>query len=44
VLSRSGRYELPQASKLTLARGLISLVAQELAARGGVRRRGTALA
>jgi phosphopantothenoylcysteine decarboxylase / phosphopantothenate---cysteine ligase len=44
VLSRSGRYELGRASKLTLAHGLIQLVAQELAARGGQRRRGTALA
>jgi phosphopantothenoylcysteine decarboxylase / phosphopantothenate---cysteine ligase len=44
VLSRSGRYELGRASKLALAQGLIRLVAQELAARGGQRRRGTALA
>jgi phosphopantothenoylcysteine decarboxylase / phosphopantothenate---cysteine ligase len=44
VLSRSGRYELGRASKLALARGLIQLLAQELAARGVVRRRGTALA
>src|SRR5579862_2788885 len=44
VLSRTGRYELGQASKLTLARGLIALIAQEMAARGVIRRRGTALA
>ena len=44
VLSRGARHELPRAGKLTLARGLIALIAQELAARGGVRKRGTALA
>jgi phosphopantothenoylcysteine decarboxylase / phosphopantothenate---cysteine ligase len=46
VLSRSARHELPRADKLTLARGLIALVAQELAARlpAAVRARGTALA
>jgi phosphopantothenoylcysteine decarboxylase / phosphopantothenate---cysteine ligase len=44
VLSRSGRHELAQAGKLTLARGLVALIAQELAARGGARTRGTALA
>ena len=44
VLSRNGRYELGQASKLTLARGLIGLIAQEMAARGVIRRLGTALA
>jgi phosphopantothenoylcysteine decarboxylase / phosphopantothenate---cysteine ligase len=45
VLSRSGRHEFARADKLTLARGLISLIAQELAARGGAsRQRGTALA
>jgi len=44
VLSRTGRYELGQANKLTLARGLIALIAQEMAARGVIRRRGTALA
>jgi phosphopantothenoylcysteine decarboxylase/phosphopantothenate--cysteine ligase len=44
VLSRSGRYELARADKLTLARGLMALVAQELAARGEARKRGTALA
>jgi phosphopantothenoylcysteine decarboxylase/phosphopantothenate--cysteine ligase len=44
VLSRGGRHELGRAGKLTLARGLIALIAQELAARGGAARRGTALA
>jgi len=44
VLSRAARHELARAGKLTLARGLIALIAQELAARGGVRKRGTALA
>ena len=44
VLSRSGRHELSRAGKLTLARGLVALIAQELAARGGARTRGTALA
>jgi phosphopantothenoylcysteine decarboxylase / phosphopantothenate---cysteine ligase len=43
VLSRSARHELARADKLTLARGLIALIAQELAARG-TRRLGTALA
>jgi phosphopantothenoylcysteine decarboxylase/phosphopantothenate--cysteine ligase len=44
VLSRGARHELARAGKLTLARGLIALIAQELAARGGARKRGTALA
>jgi phosphopantothenoylcysteine decarboxylase/phosphopantothenate--cysteine ligase len=44
VLSRGARHELGRASKLSLARGLITLIAQELAARGGKRQRGTALA
>jgi phosphopantothenoylcysteine decarboxylase / phosphopantothenate---cysteine ligase len=44
VLSRGGRHELGRAGKLTLARGLIALIAQELVARGGACRRGTALA
>jgi len=44
VLSRTGRYELGRAGKLNLARGLIALIVQELAARGGARKRGTALA
>jgi phosphopantothenoylcysteine decarboxylase / phosphopantothenate---cysteine ligase len=42
VLSRTGRAELARADKLTLARGLIALVAQELAARGEARKRGSA--
>jgi phosphopantothenoylcysteine decarboxylase / phosphopantothenate---cysteine ligase len=44
VLGRNARHELGRAGKLTLARRLVALVAQELAARGGVRTRGTALA
>jgi hypothetical protein len=44
VLSRGARHELARADKLTLARGLIALIAQELVARGGARKRGTALA
>jgi phosphopantothenoylcysteine decarboxylase / phosphopantothenate---cysteine ligase len=44
VLTRSARHELTRADKLTLARGLVALIAQELAARGGVRKRGTAFA
>ena len=44
VLTRAGRHELARADKLTLARGLIALIAQEMVARGGVRKRGTALA
>src|SRR5690349_7231398 len=44
VLTRSGRHELGRAGKLTLARGLVVLIAQEMAARGGARKRGTALA
>jgi phosphopantothenoylcysteine decarboxylase/phosphopantothenate--cysteine ligase len=44
VLSRGARHELARAGKLTLARGLITLIAQELAARSGACRRGTALA
>ena len=44
VLSRSGRHELPRAGKLSLARGLIQLIAHELATRGSARKRGTALA
>jgi phosphopantothenoylcysteine decarboxylase/phosphopantothenate--cysteine ligase len=44
VLSRNARHDLPRAGKLTLARGLIALIAQELAARGGVRKHTTALA
>ena len=44
VLTRAGRHELVRADKLTLARGLIALIAQEMVARGGARKRGTALA
>jgi phosphopantothenoylcysteine decarboxylase/phosphopantothenate--cysteine ligase len=44
VLTRAARHELARAGKLTLAHGLISLIAQEMAARGGARKRGTALA
>ena len=44
VLSRNARHELGRGGKLTLARGLVALIAQELAARGGARQRGTALA
>jgi phosphopantothenoylcysteine decarboxylase / phosphopantothenate---cysteine ligase len=44
VLTRAGRHELGRAGKLTLARGLIALIAQEMGARGGARKRGTALA
>jgi phosphopantothenoylcysteine decarboxylase / phosphopantothenate---cysteine ligase len=46
VLGRNARHELARADKLTLARGLIGLIAQELAARApaGARTRGTALA
>ena len=44
VLSRGARHDLARAGKLTLARGFITLIAQELAARDGARKRGTALA
>lgn len=44
VLSRGARHELARAGKLTLARGLIELIAHDLAARNGARTRGTALA
>jgi phosphopantothenoylcysteine decarboxylase / phosphopantothenate---cysteine ligase len=46
VLTRSARHELARADKLTLARGLIALIAQELATRvpAAARARGTALA
>jgi len=43
-LSRNGRHELGRAGKLTLARGLVSLIAEDLAARAGARTRGTARA
>jgi phosphopantothenoylcysteine decarboxylase/phosphopantothenate--cysteine ligase len=44
VLSRGARYELGRAGKLALARGLVSLIASELAARADRSQRGTALA
>jgi len=44
VLSRNGRHELGRAGKLTLARGLVGLIAEDLAARAGARTRGTARA
>ncbi|MBV8308714.1 MAG: bifunctional 4'-phosphopantothenoylcysteine decarboxylase/phosphopantothenoylcysteine synthetase, partial [Gammaproteobacteria bacterium] len=44
VLTRGARHELGHAGKLTLARGLIALIAQEMAARSGARQRGSALA
>jgi phosphopantothenoylcysteine decarboxylase/phosphopantothenate--cysteine ligase len=44
VLARGARHELPRADKLTLARGLIALVATDFSARAGVRKRGPALA
>ena len=44
VLGRGARYELGRAGKLALARGLVTLVARELAARSERTQRGTALA
>jgi phosphopantothenoylcysteine decarboxylase/phosphopantothenate--cysteine ligase len=44
VLARGARYELGRAGKLALARGLVSLIAQELVARADRSQRGTALA
>ncbi len=44
VLSRSARHELGKADKLTLARGLVALIAREVAAAGRRVQRGTALA
>ena len=46
VLTRSARHELARADKLTLARGLITLIAEELTARvpAAARARGSALA
>jgi phosphopantothenoylcysteine decarboxylase / phosphopantothenate---cysteine ligase len=38
VLTRSTRHDLGRAGKLTLARGLIALIAREFAARAGARR------
>ncbi|HYM28683.1 MAG TPA: bifunctional phosphopantothenoylcysteine decarboxylase/phosphopantothenate--cysteine ligase CoaBC [Steroidobacteraceae bacterium] len=43
VLGRTARHDLPRANKLTLARGLVALIAQEMSQRGG-RQRDTALA
>ena len=43
VLSRGARYELGRAGKLVLARGLVTLIARELAARSGRGQRGSAL-
>jgi len=43
VLSRGARHELGRAGKLVLARGLITLIARELAARSGRGQRGSAL-
>ena len=44
VLARGARYELGRAGKLALARGLVALVARELAARADRSQRGTARA
>ena len=44
VLARGARYELGRAGKLALARGLVALIARELAARADRTQRGTALA
>jgi phosphopantothenoylcysteine decarboxylase / phosphopantothenate---cysteine ligase len=44
VLARGARYELGRAGKLTLARGLVALIARELAARAERSQRGTARA
>ena len=44
VRARGARYELGRAGKLALARGLVSLIASELAARADRSQRGTALA
>ena len=44
VLARGARYELGRAGKLILARGLVSLIARELAARSGRAQRGTGVA
>jgi phosphopantothenoylcysteine decarboxylase/phosphopantothenate--cysteine ligase len=43
VLARGARYELGRAGKLALARGLVALIARELAARADRGKRGTAL-
>lgn len=44
VLTRNGRHELGRAGKLTLARGLVTLIEQDVAARAAARKRGPALA
>jgi phosphopantothenoylcysteine decarboxylase/phosphopantothenate--cysteine ligase len=44
VLARGARYELGRAGKLSLARGLVALIARELAARADRSQRGSALA
>jgi phosphopantothenoylcysteine decarboxylase / phosphopantothenate---cysteine ligase len=44
VLSRNSRHELARAGKLTLARGLIDLIAKDMATRSSARTRGTARA
>ena len=44
VLARGARYELGRAGKLALARGLVTLIARELAVRADRSQRGTALA
>lgn len=44
VLTRNGRHELSRAGKLTLARGLVTLIEQDVAARAAARKRGPALA
>ncbi|HUL47252.1 MAG TPA: bifunctional phosphopantothenoylcysteine decarboxylase/phosphopantothenate--cysteine ligase CoaBC [Steroidobacteraceae bacterium] len=44
VLARGARYELGRAGKLTLARGLVTLIARELTARADRSQRGTARA
>ena len=44
VLTRNGRHELGRAGKLTLARGLLALIEQDVAARSAARKRGPARA
>ncbi len=44
VLGRNARHDLPRANKLTLARGLVALIAREMSQRGSGRQRDTALA
>jgi len=43
-LGRNARHDLPRANKLTLARGLVALIAREMSQRGSGRQRDTALA